>query len=187
MSANVICSAFHVPPFKIGMGPFPPAASLEVMNGIYYADCLQAHIEAWENSMDDGLGLNATETNGRMLGIELDIDQLLRMDQKSMIDMLAVGVGSAIYSPDEARKRVELEKVKGGSTPYLQQQNFSLEALAERDENSPFAKPAAAPSAPAAVSNDDEVKALTERLALLESRDPASDLAAYVERELAYV
>ena len=76
-----------------------------------------------------GSGSVETETNGRLLGVELDLDQLLRMDQKSMIDMLAAGVTGAIFSPDEARQRVNLGQVKGGRVPYLQQQNFSLEAL----------------------------------------------------------
>jgi HK97 family phage portal protein len=189
MTAEIVCSCFHVPPFKIGMGPMPPTASLEVLNGIYYSDCLQSHIESWENSMDEGLGLGETETNGRLLGVELDLDQLLRMDQKTMIDMLAAGVTGAIFSPDEARQRVNLGQVKGGKSPYLQQQNFSLEALAERDANDPFSKPAAPPPAQTAppAANDDEVKALTQRLVLLESRDPAADLADYVARELAHV
>ena len=183
MTAEIVCSCFHVPPFKIGMGPMPPTASLEVLNGIYYSDCLQSHIENWEAAMDDGLGLNQTETNGRLLGVELDLDQLLRMDQKSMIDMLAAGVTGAIFSPDEARARVNLGHVKGGKSPYLQQQNFSLEALAERDANDPFSKPTTPPPAQTAppAANEDEVKALTQRLAVLEARAPEGTTALLLD------
>ena len=55
-------------------------------------------------------------------------------------------------SPDEARGRYfGLGPVEGGDTPYMQQQMFSLEALAQRDANDPFAKPRPAPmAAPAA-------------------------------------
>ena len=107
-----------------------------------------------------------------------------------MIDMLAVGVGSAIYSPDEARQRVELPTVKGGASPYLQQQNFSLAALAERDANQPFAKPTPAPATTPALPapNGEETKALMApliaRLAALETRDPEAELADYIAREL---
>jgi hypothetical protein len=54
-------------------------------------------------------------------------------------------------SPDEARGRYfGLGPVEGGDTPYLQQQMFSLKALAKRDAENPFSKPApAAPAAPA--------------------------------------
>jgi phage portal protein BeeE len=114
--------------------------------------------------MDEGLGLGETETNGRLLGVELDLDQLLRMDQKSMIDMLAAGVTGAIFSPDEARQRVNLGNVVGGGSPYLQQQNYSLSALAERDADKPFAKPTPAVSAQPTVS--DEVAAAKAAIAL---------------------
>ena len=191
MTAEIVCSCFHVPPFKIGMGPLPATASLEVLNGIYYSDCLQSLIENWEAAMDDGLGLAETQTNGRMLGIELDLDQLLRMDSEAMMRTLQLGVGAGIYAPDEARRKVDLPAVKGGKSPYLQQQNFSLEALAERDANQPFAKPTPAPTtAPAlpAPNGEDEAKALiaplVARLAALETRDPEAELADYIAREL---
>jgi phage portal protein BeeE len=122
-----------------------------------------------ETALDAGLGLNNPK-EGRRLGVELDLDQLLRMDSATMIDVLGKGVGAGIVSPDEARKRLEYGSVKGGKSPYLQQQNFSLAALAERDANQPFAKPAAAPAPDAtpppdepppddqAAANDDEAQ-----------------------------
>jgi hypothetical protein len=51
-------------------------------------------------------------------------------------------------SPDEARwKYFGLGPVTGGDTPYMQQQMFSLKALAVRDASDPFAKPTPAPLA----------------------------------------
>ena len=64
---------------------------------------------------------------------------------------LSKGVGAAIYSPDEARYKMNLGPVKGGGTPYLQQQNYSLEALARRDEN-----PAPSDTVPAPVARPQE-------------------------------
>jgi phage portal protein BeeE len=55
--------------------------------------------------------------------------------------------------------------VKGGSAPYLQQQNYSLEALAKRDaKEDPFAsKTTTPPSAPPAADDDeDDPKALAD-------------------------
>lgn len=145
LTAEMVCTCFHVPPFKIGIGPQPTYNNAEIFNSIYYSDCLQSLIEQMETALDDGLGLNVPK-EGRRLGVELDLDQLLRMDSATMIDVLGKGVGAGIVSPNEARKRLEYGSVKGGKSPYLQQQNFSLEALAERDANAPFAKPAAAPA-----------------------------------------
>jgi hypothetical protein len=86
---------------------------------------------------------------------------LLRMDSATQIDVLSKAVGSAIMSPDEARAKRNLGPVPGGATPYLQQQNYSLAALAKRDSSDdPFgtAKPPAPPppAAETAAPEDDD-------------------------------
>ena len=53
-------------------------------------------------------------------------------------------------SPNEARKKyLGLGPIPGGESAYMQQQNYSLEALAARDADDPFAKPAPRPVPPA--------------------------------------
>ena len=82
----------------------------------------------------------------------LDLDGLLKMDTKTKVETLAAAVSGALLSPDEARQQLDKPRVPGGKSPYLQQQNFSLEALAKRDAQAdPFAKPpsAAPPALPA--------------------------------------
>ena len=143
-TAEVVCSTFHVPPFKVGLGPAPTYQNAEVLNQIYYADCLQSLIEQYEACMDEGLGLD-----GQARGIELDLDGLLRMDTATQVKTLAEGVSGGLLTPNEARQRLDRGPLKGGDTVYLQQQYFSLAALAERDENDPFAKPEPAPALPA--------------------------------------
>jgi HK97 family phage portal protein len=146
-TAEMVCSVFHVPPFKLGIGQMPTYQNAELLNSIYYSDCLQSQIEQMEACLDDGLGIGqGRPKEGRTLGVELDVASLLRMDTATAIDTLAKGVGGGIVAPNEARKRLDLPPVQGGDTPYLQQQNYSLEALDERDRNTPFAKPT--PAAP---------------------------------------
>jgi phage portal protein BeeE len=79
-------------------------------------------------------------------------------------------------APDEARFRANLPAVPGGAYPYLQQQNYSLEALAKRDANDPFAKPAA--SSPPALPPAEEPQA-----AMLDAFNEAEFLDA-LEKEL---
>lgn len=156
-SAEVVCSCFHVPPFKLGFGPVP-TYSAETMNQIYYSDCLQSLIEQYENVVSYGLGLDEP-VGGRNLWAELNIDDLIRMDSATQITVLAEGVKGAIYTPNAARKKANQPPLPGGDTVYLQQQQFSIEALNERDQADPFAKPAApAPAlpAPAAAPADPE-------------------------------
>ncbi|QHB89511.1 phage portal protein [Acinetobacter baumannii] len=135
MSAEVVCSVFNVPPFKIGVGGIPQGQKVEDMNLIYYGDCLQSLIEAIENMLDEGLELKKS-------GFEafLNLEALLRMDSTSQMNFYALGVQRGIFSPDEARAKFNYKPVAGGHTPYMQQQNFSLEALAKRDsKEDPFA------------------------------------------------
>jgi phage portal protein BeeE len=62
-------------------------------------------------------------------------------------------------APDEGRAKLNLPPVPGGKYPYLQQQNYSLEALAKRDASDPFA----APPAPVMPEDDDEETSEEER------------------------
>lgn len=164
-TAETVCSVFHVPPFKIGIGTPPTYQNGELLNQIYYSDCLQSLIEQWELCMDEGLGLDtpkdAIDGRGpRVLGVELDLRALLRMDTATQIKTLGEGVKSGILAPNEARRELDHQPVKGGDTPYLQQQNYSLAALDARDRAGPPSgtTPAPTPPAPAPASDDDDAE-----------------------------
>lgn len=155
-TAEIICSTYHVPPYKIGIGQMPTYNNIQALNLEYYTQALQSLIEDLELCLDEGLN------TGESLGTEFDLDGLLRMDTKTQIEVIEKGVGSGVMKPNEARKKLDLKPVKGGDTPYLQQQNYSLAALDQRDRNNPFAKPEPAPAAPA---NTDEMPAADQAAA----------------------
>jgi HK97 family phage portal protein len=138
-----VARAFHYPLYKLG-GPLPPySAGPEVLSQMYLNDCLHPLIENLEECLDQGLELPAG------LHVELDLDDLLRMDTASLYDSNSKAVGGGWMSPDEARFRANYKSVRGGGTPYLQQQNYSLEALAKRDaQPDPFKSAAPAPQTP---------------------------------------
>jgi HK97 family phage portal protein len=152
MSAETVCSCFHVPPFMIGVGPPPPFANVEPMQQQYYSQAIQSLVVSLETSLDEGLAIAGTP-----FGTEFDIDDLIYMDTATKTKAAADAIGAGAVSPNEARKKYfGLGSVKGGDTPYMQQQNYSLAALDERDRNAPFAPAPAPPAAlPAPV---DEVK-----------------------------
>ena len=133
-TAEVVCSTYHVPPYKIGVGEMPKFSNVQALNVEYYSQCLQSLIEAAELCLDEGLGIGfGVRTDGHIYGTEFDIDNLLRMDSVTQMETLEKGIGAAALSPNEARRKLDLPPVEGGQTPYLQQQNFSLAALAKRD------------------------------------------------------
>jgi hypothetical protein len=77
----------------------------------------------------------------------MDLDNLLRMDNQGLSEVVTKLVGGGVMSPNDGRYKHNLAPVKGGESPYLQQQNYSLEALAKRDKDDPFGKKQA-PSPP---------------------------------------
>ncbi|HDZ55378.1 MAG TPA: phage portal protein [Pseudomonas xinjiangensis] len=136
-SAETVCSVFHVPGYKAGVGQAPTHSNAEILNQVYYSDCVQSLLESLELCLDEGLELPDP------YGTEFDLDGLLRMDTATLYKANNDAVGGGWMTPNEARRRVDLPPVIGGDTPYLQQQNFSLGALHARDQSSPLAvKPA---------------------------------------------
>lgn len=134
LSAEIVCSAFKMPPFLIGFGALPAGMKVADLNELYYSSCLQGVIEGVENllTMDTG-------AQQKGLSIEFDLDFLIRMDGMTQIEMLKAGVSAALYTPNEGREKLNRPPVEGGDSPYLQQQNFSLSALAKRDaKDDPF-------------------------------------------------
>jgi len=144
-SAEVVCSTYHVPSYMVGVGQAPAYNNIEALNAQYYTQCLQILLESIELCLDEGLG------TGETLGTEFDLDQLLRMDSATMMDVLEKSKGK--MTPNEQRKRLNLGPKAGGDTVYMQEQDHSLEWLSRRDAM-PIDPPAPAePPAPPANDN----------------------------------
>jgi len=152
MSEKIVCSTFHVPAYKAGVGDLPSYDNIEALEQQYYSQCLQTLIESIELLLDEAFELEDDA------GTEFDVSALLRMDSERRIKTLGEGVKNTILTPNEARRSENLPPVTGGDELYLQQQNFSLGALARRDaSDDPFGKKSAT-----AQSVSDEGKALSD-------------------------
>lgn len=144
ISAEMVCSAFHVPAYKAGVGEIPSSDNVEALEQQYYSQCLQVLIESIEALLKETFDLG---TNKR---VELDIGALLRMDSERRMKALGDGVKNTILTPNEARKSENLPPIEGGDSLFLQQQNYSLAALAKRDASEdPFGKNTSDPMPPA--------------------------------------
>ncbi len=173
-TGETVCSCFHVPAYMIGVGPPPPYANVEPLVQQYYNQCIQSLTTSLETCLDEGLGLGPQFGNN--YGTEFDPNDLLWMNPAAKTKAAADGVSSGAMSPDEARRDyLGKGKVKGGNTPYLQQQYFSLAALAERDQEQPFAKPAAPPQVDV---DDDNVMPMTAAYDALVRKIEAGELHA---------
>lgn len=144
MAGQDVCIAFGMPAWKVGMGT-RPTGTPEANQIIYYQDCLQWQVEEIEQCLDHGLGIPAD------VYVELDPSCLLKMDSKTKAEVAAILV-KGVAKPDEMRAWFDMEPVSGGNAVYMQQQNFSLDALAKRDALGP---PPAAGTTPSPAAEDD--------------------------------
>lgn len=143
LTGEMICATFHVPPYKLGLGAMPTVNNTAALNQQYYDQALQPIVEKLELRLDEGLELGD--------GFETWLDEtvLVRMDPSTRMEAKNKAIAGGWMAPNEARRDEELGPVPGGETPYLQQQNYSLAALAKRDAgDDPFgtAKPPVSPS-----------------------------------------
>ena len=133
--STAICAAFQMPPFVVGFGPLPANSSVESITSIYYKFCLQQYVQDFERCLTEGLGLSYD------LRVSLDEDSLLRMDKSALYKSISDGIRGGFLTPNEGRKMDSRPPIEGGDTVYLQEQDHSLQALAERDKGpDPFGK-----------------------------------------------
>ena len=142
-TTNTIAGVFKVPACLIDSSHAAPYANSEQLVQQFYSQCLQSLMTAIELSLDEGLELS------RPLGTEFDIDDLIWMDTATRTKAAADAIGSATSRRTRPGGDLGLGPV-GGDTPYMQQQNFSLAALAARDATNPLAAPSP-PARPAAL------------------------------------
>lgn len=146
-TGKMVCTAFGVPPWKVGLEPMPAGVIYGQLQVAYYEGSPQYLIHAIEQHLTDGLELK------KGVRIVLDLSPLQRMDEKSRWEMYKVA--AIAMKPDEMRIRENMEPVPGGDAVYSQQQNFSLEALAKRDaKEDPFKSSASGGAKPGAPSPD---------------------------------
>ena len=146
-----ICGAFHMPPFKVGVGPLPSYNNVEALDQIYYGGCLQLLFEQLELCWTEGLELKTGYE------VEFDISALDRMDSVQRMEVATKGVAGGIFKPNEARRRFNLAKVPGGDQVYLQKQNWPLQFLGKDATQPPKPEPSE-PNDPNDPQNNDPQK-----------------------------
>lgn len=131
--SELICTAFHVPGYKVGVGPMPAYNNIEALNQEYYQQALQVMIEEFELCMTEGLGTPDP------MSVELELKGLLRMDSKTQMEFVAAGINGEVFTTNEGRKEFNLPPLPGGDTIYKQQQDFPLSEIAKNKLPDPAA------------------------------------------------
>ncbi|HDJ0355215.1 TPA: phage portal protein, partial [Escherichia coli] len=182
MTAEIVCSVFRVPAYKIGVGQPPSSDNVEALEQQYYSQCLQTLIESIELLLDEALETGENEST------EFDVTTLLRMDSERRMKTLGDAVKNTLLTPNEARKRENLPPLAGGDALYLQQQNYSLEALSRRDaREDPFASTGKTALAQPPDGASDGNKAISETEHDAVKAMFRGDTAKMTERELSII
>lgn len=151
LTQEIVCSTFHVPIYKVDTSTAPSYNNIEALDQQYYSQCLQTHIEAMELLLDESLGLDA------QTGVEFDLDVLIRMDTEGRYKAYKEGIAAGFLTPNQARLKENMIPVEGGDTPYMQQQNYSLAALAKRDaQDNPFSSATTVDAVPETPTEEDD-------------------------------
>ncbi|EHK7904791.1 phage portal protein, partial [Escherichia coli] len=170
------------PAYKIGVGQPPSSDNVEALEQQYYSQCLQTLIESIELLLDEALETGENEST------EFDVTTLLRMDSERRMKTLGDAVKNTLLTPNEARKRENLPPLAGGDALYLQQQNYSLEALSRRDaREDPFASTGKTALAQPPDGASDGNKAITETEHDAVKAMFRGDTAKMTERELSII
>lgn len=127
-SVEDVSRAFHYPIYKLDSSKLPPYSgnNIQTLQMQYLSDCLQKHIEAIELLIETALDLPVN------MHIELETDDLLRMDTQTLYKTISEGIKGQWMAPNEGRVKVDLRPVPGGEYPRSQMQYVPLPTLAEQ-------------------------------------------------------
>ncbi len=155
-SDEKICGAYHLPRYKVEVGPLPSYNNVEALGQDYFGTCLQYYFESLELCLTEGLELGDVGYK-----VAFEVEELDRMDSAQKMDAATKGVIGGVYSPNEARARFNLKPVKGGEQIFLQKQNWPIDLLGSDQA----ATPPALPSPPPEPVSAKPPKELTARFA----------------------
>lgn len=111
-TALQIASAFGVKPYQVGDYTKSSYASAEAQQLSFLVDTLLYIVKQYEEEIGYKLLTDAEEANG--YHVKFNTAVILRADQKTQIDTLSTAVNSFLYTPNEARERLDLPHLPGG-------------------------------------------------------------------------
>lgn len=136
-SVEDVARAFHYPLYKLDNSKLPPYSgnNIQTLQMQYLSDCLQKHVEAIEELLENSLGLPSK------MHVVLDTDVLLRMDMQTLYKTISDGIKGQWLAPNEGRVKVNLQPVDGGEFPRAQVQYVPLPLLKKQQTTQQQAVP----------------------------------------------
>ncbi len=138
-TALQIASAFGIKPAQIGDYSKSSYASAEAQQLSFLTDTLLFILTGWEQETGYKLLTDAEDEKG--YHVKFNTAALLRSDQKSQVETLVSAVSNFLYTPNEAREKLDLPAKEGGdqligngSTVTLEQIGIQWQQAQEQTE-----------------------------------------------------
>ncbi len=113
-SALQIASAFGIKPNQIGDYEKSSYASAEAQQLSFYVDTLLFIVKQYEEELSYKL-LSFDEMR-KGYRFKFNVDVILRADFKTKVETLSKAVNTFLFTPNEAREKLDLEAVEGGDS-----------------------------------------------------------------------
>lgn len=111
-TALQIAAAFGVKPYQVGDYTKSSYASAEAQQLSFLVDTLLYNVKGYEEETAYKIITDTDTANG--YHVKLNTGVMLRADQKTQIEALVSAVSNFVYTPNEAREKLDLPALPGG-------------------------------------------------------------------------
>ena len=138
-TALQIAAAFGIKPNHLNDYERSSYANSETQQLAFYTDTMLYIIKQYEEELN--YKLLSPFQRKRGWRFKYNVAAVLRGDTKSQLESLAMGVSNGVYTPNEARRNLDLPAKKGGDRIYFNGSNIAVED-AGAQYNAPEPEPA---------------------------------------------
>lgn len=129
-TALQIASAFGIKPNHLNDYEKSSYTNSETQQLAFYTDTMLYIIKQYEEELNFKLLSDEQRKNGYRF--KFNIAAVLRGDTKSQLESLAQGVSSGVYTPNEARRNLDLPSKPGGDRLYFNGSNIPIDQAGEQ-------------------------------------------------------
>lgn len=129
-TALQIASAFGIKPNHLNDYEKSSYTNSETQQLAFYTDTMLYIIKQYEEELNFKLLSDEQRKNGYRF--KFNIAAVLRGDTKSQLESLAQGVSNGVYTPNEARRNLDLPSKPGGDRLYFNGSNIPIEQAGEQ-------------------------------------------------------
>ena len=137
-TALQIASAFGIKPNHLNDYEKSSYTNSETQQLAFYTDTMLYIIKQYEEELNFKLLSDEQRKNGYRF--KFNVAAVLRGDTKSQLESLAQGVSNGIYTPNEARRNLDLPSKDGGDKLYFNGSNIPIEQAGEQYKDTPDTK-----------------------------------------------